>query len=113
MVFGRFAMTETVRHRRPASCSTWTRKRSRSCEVSSGQADEDWANPVRCAEAIYRFTVRRGMSAAKAPEPEPELPFDPVRDPLDALAAEWAALDREPGPEEIARARDFVGVSRC
>ncbi len=68
------------------------------------------SSPVRCAEAIYRFTVRRGMSAAKAPEPQPELPFDPVRNPLDALAAECAALDREPGPEEIARTRDLVGV---
>ena len=66
-------------------------------------------NPVRCAEAVFRYIVRRGMTI-DMPEPEPELPFNPAANPLDALAAAWAALDREPGPEEIAAARDFVGI---
>lgn len=64
-------------------------------------------NAVRCAEAVYRHMIRRGMAAA---EPEPELPFDPETNPLDALAAEWAALDGEPGPEQIARVIAFVGA---
>lgn len=68
------------------------------------------ANPVRCAEAVYRHVVRSGAVAADWREPEPQLPFDPERNPLDAFAAEWAALNREPGPEEIARAREFVGT---
>jgi hypothetical protein len=67
-------------------------------------------NPVRCAEALYRHMVRRGMAAADWREPEPELPFNPDRDPIDALAAAWAALDGDPGPEEVAKARNFVGI---
>ena len=67
-------------------------------------------NPVRCAEAVYRHMVRRGMAAADFREPDPELPFRPEHDPLDALASHFAALDREPAPEEIARIREFVGV---
>ena len=66
-------------------------------------------NPLRCAEAIYRHMARHGTPAGERRAPEPELPFDPERDPLDALAAAWAALDREPGAEEIAEARQFVG----
>ncbi len=66
--------------------------------------------PVRCAEALYRHMVRRGMAAPEWREPEPELPFRPATNPLDALAEAWAALDREPGPEDIAGARDFVGT---
>jgi hypothetical protein len=67
-------------------------------------------NPVRCSDALYRHLVRRGMSAGDWHEPEPELPFDPEHDPLDALAANWASLDRDPGPEEIAEVRAFIGV---
>jgi hypothetical protein len=66
-------------------------------------------HPVRCAEAVYRFMVRRG-EYLDMPEPEPELPFNPDTDPLDALAAAWAARDGEPGPEQIAAVRDFVGT---
>jgi hypothetical protein len=67
-------------------------------------------NPVRCAEALYRHMVRRGIAAPDWREPEPELPFVPDTNPLDALAANWAALDREPGPDDLAGARDFVGI---
>ena len=67
-------------------------------------------NPVHCAEVLYRHMVRRGMSAADWRKPEPKLPFDPDRDPLDELAAAWAALDGEPGPDQIAMAREFIGV---
>ena len=67
-------------------------------------------NPVRCAEAFYRHMVRRGIAAPDWREPEPELPFPPDTNPTDALAANWAAVDREPGTEEIAAARDFVGI---
>ena len=64
-------------------------------------------NPVRCAEAVYRHTIRQGTPAGE--RRKPKLPFDPEHNPLDALAAHWAALDGEPGPEETARAREFVG----
>ena len=47
---------------------------------------------------------------AANPAPEPVLPFDPERNPLDALAADWALLDGDPGPEEIAKARDLIGI---
>jgi hypothetical protein len=67
-------------------------------------------HPVRCAEAVYRHAVRRGVSVGGS-KPEPELPFNPDANPLDALAAAWAALDREPGPEDIAAVRHFVGMS--
>jgi hypothetical protein len=43
-------------------------------------------------------------------EPEPELPFNPDGNPLDAVAAKWAALDREPDAEEIAEVRAFIGI---
>jgi hypothetical protein len=66
------------------------------------------SNPIRCAEVLYRTIVRRGTS--DRPAPEPRLPFEPDSNPLDALAAEWAALEGEPGPEEVARARDLIGV---
>ena len=37
------------------------------------------------------------------------MPFEPDRNPLDALAAAWAALDRDLNPEEIAQARSLAG----
>jgi hypothetical protein len=67
-------------------------------------------NPLRCAEALYRFVVRSGAVSVGWRKPEPELPFKPATNPLDALAADWASLDREPGPEEIAQAKEFVGM---
>ncbi|HEX3995193.1 MAG TPA: DUF2786 domain-containing protein [Acetobacteraceae bacterium] len=67
-------------------------------------------NPVRCAEAVYRYMVRRGAASAAWREPEPDLPFDPEHDPLDALAADWALLDRDPGPDEIAQVKVLIGV---
>ncbi len=63
------------------------------------------SNPLRCAEAVYRHVVRQGASAK--PE-KPELPFRPEEEPLDALAAEWAALDGEPGAEQRGRVKDFL-----
>ena len=65
------------------------------------------ANPLRCAEAVYRHMVRRGM--ASMTEPEPFSPFDPVSNPLDTLAADWAALDGEPNAAERARVRNLIG----
>jgi hypothetical protein len=50
------------------------------------------------------------MTAGGWQEPKPELPFEPESNPLDALAATWASLDRDPGPEEIAEVRALIGV---
>ncbi len=70
-------------------------------------------NPVRCAEAVYRHIIRNGASTADWRGPvggrQSRLPFEPDRNPLDALAAAWVALDRELNPEEIAQARSFTG----
>src|ERR1700674_3860621 len=70
-------------------------------------------NPVRCAEAVYRHIIRNGASTADCRGPiggrQSKLPFEPDRNPLDALAAAWAALDRDLNPEEIARARSLAG----
>lgn len=62
-------------------------------------------NPIRCAEAVFRHMARHGV----APR-EPALPFDPANDPIDALAAAWAALNGEPGPGERDRVRAFIGI---
>jgi hypothetical protein len=64
---------------------------------------------AHCAEAVYRHLVRGGLSALDRKTAAPKLPFDPVRHPIDALAAAWASIDREPGPEEIAKARAVTG----
>jgi Protein of unknown function (DUF2786) len=70
-------------------------------------------NPVRCAEAVYRHIIRNGASTADWRCPtgrrQSKLPFEPDRNPLDALAAAWAALDRDLNPEEIAQARSLAG----
>jgi Protein of unknown function (DUF2786) len=70
-------------------------------------------NPVRCAEAVYRHIIRNGASTADWRCPiggrQSKLPFEPDRNPLDALAAAWAALDRDLNPEEIAHARSLAG----
>ena len=69
-------------------------------------------NPVRCAEAVYRYIIRKGVSTAdwRGPiEGRHKLPFEPDSNPLDALAAAWASLDRELKPEEIAQARSLAG----
>jgi hypothetical protein len=70
-------------------------------------------NPVRCAEAVYRHIIRNGASTADWRGPiggrQSKLPFEPDRNPLDALAAAWAALDRDLNPEEIAQARSLAG----
>jgi Protein of unknown function (DUF2786) len=70
-------------------------------------------NPVRCAEAVYRHIIRNGASTAGWRGPiggrQSKLPFEPDRNPLDALAAAWASLDRELNPEEIAQARSLAG----
>ncbi|MGA3000549.1 MAG: DUF2786 domain-containing protein [Acetobacteraceae bacterium] len=67
-------------------------------------------NPIRCADSLFRYMVRRGAAAAGWREPVPELPFDPEHNPLDAVAANWALLDRDPGPEEFAQVRALIGV---
>ena len=70
-------------------------------------------NSVRCAEAVYRHIIRNGASAANWRGPiggrQSKLPFEPDRNPLDALAAAWASLDRELNPEEVAQARSLAG----
>lgn len=70
-------------------------------------------NRVRCAEAIYRHIIRNGTSIPDRRHSftgqQPKLPFEPDRNPLDALAAAWAALDRELAAEEIAEARSLAG----
>ena len=67
-------------------------------------------NPLRCAEAVYRHYVANAepWPAPSQPPPKPQLPFDPERRPLDALAAHWASLPSDPGPGEIARAQAFA-----
>jgi hypothetical protein len=70
-------------------------------------------NGVRCAEAIYRHIVRNGVAppaTAGAPSGrKPKLPFRPDENRLDALAAAWARLDRDPNAQELAQARGFAG----
>lgn len=70
-------------------------------------------NPVRCAEAVYRHIIRNGGATADWCGPvgrrQAKLPFEPDRNPLDALAAAWATLDRELDPAEIAQARSLAG----
>jgi len=70
-------------------------------------------NPVRCAEAVYRHIIRNSSSTADWRGPiggrQSKLPFEPDRNPLDALAAAWASLDRELNAEEIAQARSLAG----
>lgn len=70
-------------------------------------------NPVRCAEAVYRHIIRSGASTADwrgaIGGRQSKLPFEPDRNPLDALAAAWAALDRDLDPGEIAQARSLAG----
>ena len=110
VVFGRFALTNDGR---AVATGTLLALDHEALAVVQGflrPNGRGLGNPVRCAEAVYRHMVRRGMSATDWREPEPELPFDPDRNPLDALAADWASLDREPEPKEIARARDFIGM---
>jgi len=65
------------------------------------------SNPLRCAEAVYRHVVRHGASVKPA---KPKLPFRPDEEPMDALAAEWAALDGEPGPDQRTRIREFANA---
>ena len=70
-------------------------------------------NPVRCAEAVYRHILRNGAWTADCRSAiggrRPKLPFEPDCNPLDALAAAWAALERELNAEEIAEARSLAG----
>jgi hypothetical protein len=109
-VFGRFAMTGDSS---VIATGMLLQLDQEALAVALGFARPDrrgLSNPVRCAEAVYRNIARRGMSATPAREREPELPFDRARDPLDALAADLAALDRDPGADELAQAKEFVGV---
>jgi hypothetical protein len=70
-------------------------------------------NGVRCAEAIYRHIVRRGIAppgmSCVAGVRKPKLPFRPDENRLDAIAAAWAKLDRDPNAQELAQARGFAG----
>lgn len=69
-------------------------------------------NGVRCAEAIYRHIIRIGLAASGAPgggaDRKPKLPFRPDDNRLDALAAAWAKLGRDPNAQELAAARGFA-----
>ena len=70
-------------------------------------------NGIRCAEAVYRHIVRNGGApAVTAGAPggrKPKLPFRPDANRLDALAAAWARLGRDPNPRELAQARGLAG----
>jgi hypothetical protein len=70
-------------------------------------------NGVRCAEAIYRQIIRNGAAPSgtfgAADKRKPKLPFRPAENRLDALAAAWARLGRDPDAQELAQARCFAG----
>lgn len=67
-------------------------------------------NGVRCAEAVYRHIVRNGLAWDAVPQQaKPKLPFRPTENPLDALAAAWAELGREPNTQELTQARTMTG----
>ncbi len=70
-------------------------------------------NGIRCAEAVYRHIVRNAIAplaaAGAAAGRKPKLPFRPGENRLDALAAAWAGLGREPNARELAQARGFAG----
>ena len=113
MVFGRFAVTGDGS---VIATGMLLQLDQEALAVALGFARPDrrgLSNPVRCAEAVYRNIARRGMSAATAREREPELPFDPARDPLDAFAADWphsiATQERTNWP----RQRNSWGWGRC
>jgi GNAT superfamily N-acetyltransferase len=69
-------------------------------------------NGVRCAEAVYRHIVRNGLAPratfCAAGARKPKLPFRPDENRLDALAAAWATLGRDPTAQELAQARCFA-----
>jgi hypothetical protein len=70
-------------------------------------------NGVRCAEAVYRHIVRKSIApgvpgGATGPR-KPKLPFRPDHNRLDALAAAWATLGRDPNARELAQARGLAG----
>jgi hypothetical protein len=70
-------------------------------------------NGVRCAEAVYRHVVRNSVAPAATfgatSARKPKLPFRPDENRLDALAAAWARLGRDPNAQELAQARGFAG----
>lgn len=67
-------------------------------------------NGVRCAEAVYRHIVRNGLALPAATSGrKPKLPFRPEENRLDALAAAWARLGRDPDARELAQARGLAG----
>jgi hypothetical protein len=70
-------------------------------------------NGVRCAEAVYRHIVRGGIAPPSTFDAtsarKPKLPFRPDENQLDALAAAWARLGRDPNARELAQARGFAG----
>jgi Protein of unknown function (DUF2786) len=70
-------------------------------------------NGVRCAEAIYRHIVRDLVAPpgtlGPTSERKPKLPFRPDENRLDALAAAWTRLGRDPNVQELAQARGFAG----
>ena len=69
-------------------------------------------NGVRCAEAIYRHIVRGSVAPpgtfGPTSERKPKLPFRPDENRLDALAATWVRLGRDPNAQELAQARSFA-----
>jgi hypothetical protein len=69
-------------------------------------------NGVRCAEAVYRHIVRNGIAPPSTfgttSTRKPKLPFRPDENRLDALAAAWARLGRDPSAQELAQARGFA-----
>jgi len=68
-------------------------------------------NGVRCAEAVYRHIIRTGLESfgpGEAAVQKPKLPFRPNENRLDALAAAWAKLGREPDAGELAAARGLA-----
>jgi hypothetical protein len=76
------------------------------------------SNALRCAEAVYRHTVRHSGPQIPGLNRPPEgylgedtFPIGPEDGELDALAHSWAELDSgaEPSPEQVQLARSLAG----
>ena len=69
------------------------------------------ANPVHCAELVYRHILRSAAGPRPDPKPQrPTLPFKPESDAIDALAANWAERLADLTETDFARARPHTGT---
>src|SRR5262249_16722908 len=110
VVFGRFAITEEGRAVATGSLLQLDQELLDFALSFVRRQAGELTDPVRCAEALYRVVVRRGTSAEGRCDSKRNLPFDSRKDPLDALAAHWVLLDRDPGADEVAELRALIGV---